>query len=94
MPTSSSDMATPPVTIVAPAKSKRTGDYPEVEYRSRPKVLKANSREGKEDKENKLTRLMEYLAKIQGRKFTGYIKVNFSQGSIGRIERFEEILNK
>jgi hypothetical protein len=24
--------------------------------------------------------------------FTGYIKVNFTQGGIGRVEKFEEIL--
>ena len=24
--------------------------------------------------------------------FTGYVKINFSQGSIGRVEKFEEIL--
>jgi hypothetical protein len=37
---------------------------------------------------------MAYLDSIRGQNFTGYIKVNFSQGSIGRIERFEEILRK
>ena len=26
--------------------------------------------------------------------FTGYIKLNFSQGAIGRIEKYEEILKK
>jgi len=25
-------------------------------------------------------------------KFTGYLKVNFSRGTIGRVEKFEEIL--
>ena len=24
--------------------------------------------------------------------FTGYLKINFSQGSIGRVEKFQEIL--
>ena len=47
-----------------------------------------------EARQNKLTRLIEYLTSIQENKFTGYIKVNYSQGSIGRIERFEEILSK
>ena len=28
------------------------------------------------------------------KKFTGYIKLNFTRGRIGRIERFEEILKK
>ena len=42
----------------------------------------------------KMKRLMEYLQGIQDQNFTGYIKVNFSQGSVGRIEKFEEILSK
>jgi NADH:ubiquinone oxidoreductase subunit E len=42
----------------------------------------------------KITRLVEYLQSIQDQNFTGYIKVNFSQGSVGRIEKFEEILSK
>jgi hypothetical protein len=54
----------------------------------RPKVVK-NSSNGSSDKFRKLSR---YLESIQGDKFTGYIKINFSQGSIGRIEKFEEIL--
>jgi len=40
----------------------------------------------------KLERLMEYLESSKEKKFTGYIKINFSQGVIGRIEKFEEIL--
>jgi hypothetical protein len=54
------------------------------------------SKETLKDKksEKKLKRLMEYLKGIQTENFTGYIKVNFSQGSVGRVERFEEILRK
>lgn len=40
----------------------------------------------------KMERLMEYLENSREKKFTGYIKINFSQGVIGRIEKFEEIL--
>ena len=40
----------------------------------------------------KLVRLMEVMKSLADEKFTGYIKVNFSQGGIGRIEKFEEIL--
>ena len=40
----------------------------------------------------KLMRLMEVMKILVNEKFTGYIKVNFSQGGIGRIEKFEEIL--
>ena len=48
----------------------------------------------KEKKSNKLKRIFEYLAGIHGENFTGYIKINFTQGNIGRVERFEEILKK
>jgi hypothetical protein len=40
----------------------------------------------------KFSKLIDYLNALQGNGFTGYIKVNFSQGSIGRIEKFEEVL--
>ena len=38
-----------------------------------------------------LERLMEYLDELQKMKFTGQIKINYTQGSIGRVEKFEEI---
>ena len=44
--------------------------------------------------QSKLQKLTDYLFKVNEDKFTGYIKVNFSQGSVGRIEKFEEILKK
>lgn len=44
--------------------------------------------------EDKHEKLIEYLKTLQEKKFTGYIKVNYSQGSVGRIEKFEEILKK
>jgi hypothetical protein len=91
MSKSSSDTATPPVTVVQAGKEKNDNHCPEVEYRSRPRVIKPDPRESNA---NKMTRLVKYLAGIQNQKFTGYIKVNFTQGSIGRIERFEEILSK
>jgi hypothetical protein len=43
-------------------------------------------------KQEKMTKLAEVLKILMEEKFTGYIKVNFSQGGIGRIEKFEEIL--
>jgi hypothetical protein len=54
----------------------------------RPKIIKnkicrANIR---------MKRLVEYLETTKEQKFTGYIKINFSQGGISRIEKFEEIL--
>ncbi|MEW6427392.1 MAG: hypothetical protein AB1568_05085 [Thermodesulfobacteriota bacterium] len=41
---------------------------------------------------DKHARLLEYLALVGKDQFTGYIKINYSQGNIGRIEKFEEIL--
>jgi hypothetical protein len=46
------------------------------------------------DKSQKLSRLLEYLKSLNDEQFTGYLKINFSQGSIARIERFEEISKK
>ena len=39
-------------------------------------------------------RLVEHLQAMSEEKFTGYIKIKYSQGSIGRVERFEEILKR
>lgn len=43
------------------------------------------------NKIEKHDRLVEMLHSLTCNEFTGYIKVNFSQGGIGRIEKFEEI---
>ena len=43
-------------------------------------------------KSDKLADLLEHLDKLKKRKFTGYIKINFTQGTLARIEQFEEIL--
>lgn len=43
----------------------------------------------------KMSRLVDLIHAIQEmneKEFTGYLKINFSQGGIGRIEKFEEIL--
>jgi hypothetical protein len=81
-----------------PVQNDRSGDnksphHPKGATPLQPKVevVKAVSRKGRA---NKLTKLMAYLEGIGDQNFTGYIKVNFSQGSIGRVERFEEILRK
>ena len=42
----------------------------------------------------RLKKVAQYLKGLQTTKFTGYIKVNFSQGSIAKIEKFEEVLKK
>ncbi|HBG04797.1 MAG: hypothetical protein A2075_11640 [Geobacteraceae bacterium GWC2_58_44] len=44
---------------------------------------------------NRMSRLADLLSAIQEMtetEFTGHIKINFSQGGIGRIEKYEEIL--
>lgn len=41
---------------------------------------------------DKLSRLVDVLQEMVDGEFTGHIKINFSQGGIGRIEKFEEIL--
>ena len=48
----------------------------------------------KKGSSEKLPRLLEIIRVLADEKFTGYIKVNFSQGGIGRIEKFEEILRE
>lgn len=49
---------------------------------------------GDVQKKKKLQRLMEYLHDLNQGKFTGHIRVNFTQGNIGRVEKFEEVLKK
>ena len=50
--------------------------------------------EGEKKKPDKLSRLWSVINGLITSEFTGYIKLNFTQGSIGRIEKFEEILKK
>lgn len=45
-------------------------------------------------KDDKLNRLSIVLQALQQEGFTGYIKINFTQGSVGRVEKFEEILKR
>ena len=51
-----------------------------------------NRRDRKVCQLEKFRKLVDFLELIKEQNFTGYIKVNFPQGSIGRIEKFEEIL--
>jgi hypothetical protein len=43
---------------------------------------------------DKLLSLTEILRSLGDGGFTGYIKINYTQGNIGRVEKFEEILKK
>ena len=40
---------------------------------------------------DRMTRLVDVIMKLIAGEFTGYIKINFTQGSLGRIEKFEEL---
>jgi len=40
---------------------------------------------------DRMTRLLEVIENLIESEITGYIKINFTQGSLGRIEKFEEI---
>jgi len=46
----------------------------------------------KEKQLEKMEKLVEVMTDLMGEEFTGHIKINFSQGGIGRVEKFEEIL--
>lgn len=58
-----------------------------------PQAIRAPSaKKASKDKEERLRELVQYLRDLQKDKFTGYVKANFSQGSLGRIEKYEEVL--
>lgn len=62
---------------------------------NRGKVRDSKSREPtgvKGPQNDRLTQLWEMLSSLNNDRFTGYIKINYSQGSIGRVEKFEEVL--
>jgi hypothetical protein len=39
---------------------------------------------------DRMKKLAEAIKKLLDEQFSGSIKINFSQGSIGRVEKFEE----
>ncbi|OGP13049.1 MAG: hypothetical protein A2052_04100 [Deltaproteobacteria bacterium GWA2_54_12] len=43
---------------------------------------------------DKLPKLIDMIKALVEKRFTGYIKINFTRGAIGRVEKFEEILKK
>ncbi len=87
MTSSNSGSGQPVVPPQDQGEKKEKIQQPQVAYRVRPRVIKP-------EKLDKLQRLIDYLKEVNDEKFTGYIKVNYTQGAIGRIERFEEILSK
>jgi len=40
----------------------------------------------------KLTKLVHIIQSLTDTKFTGYIKIKFTRGGVGKVEKFEEIL--
>lgn len=42
----------------------------------------------------KLKKIVDMVKVLMDRKFTGYIKINFTRGTVERVEKFEEILKK
>jgi hypothetical protein len=42
---------------------------------------------------DRMQRLIQMLKTLIDCKFSGYIKINFSQGSLGRVEKSEEFVD-
>ena len=42
----------------------------------------------------KIEKVLELLGDLKKKQFTGFIRINYSQGGITRIEKNEEILRK
>ncbi|HVO67134.1 MAG TPA: hypothetical protein VMT12_11670 [Syntrophales bacterium] len=42
----------------------------------------------------KLKKIIDMIKALMDKKFTGYIKINFKSGHVGKMEKFEEILKK
>jgi len=43
------------------------------------------------DKHDKFDKLFDILKELKKSEFTGSLKINFSQGGVGRIEKLEEM---
>jgi hypothetical protein len=46
------------------------------------------------DKHDKFDKLFDILKDLRLKEFTGSLKINFSQGGVGRIEKLEEMVLK
>lgn len=96
MPNDDSDPGDPPI---GAADDRRIGirepQRCKVNMQSQPQVIERRRRPKADGEENaKLQRLVQELRTCEGGRFTGYIKINYSQGTIARVEKFEEILKK
>jgi hypothetical protein len=43
---------------------------------------------------DKLTRIINMIKELRDKKFTGSIKISITRGTVGKVEKFEEILKK
>lgn len=43
---------------------------------------------------DKLTKIIDMIETLMDKKFTGFIKINFTRGTVAKVEKFEEILKK
>lgn len=58
------------------------------------KIVKKRPKQEKPSKIKKLEMIAAELENLAGAGFTGYVKINYSQGAVGRVEKFEEILKQ
>ncbi len=59
---------------------------------NKPVLIKSGYRgKGTGNRMGRLADLMSVIQEMNEQEFTGHIKINFSQGGIGRIEKYEEI---
>ena len=59
---------------------------------NKPVLIKSGYRgKGTGARMSRMTDLMKIIQEMNEQEFTGHIKINFSQGGIGRIEKYEEI---
>jgi hypothetical protein len=42
----------------------------------------------------KLAKIAQMIKSLMDKKFTGHIKINFTRGTVSKVEKFEEILKK
>ena len=55
-------------------------------------IVKKSIKRERPNKFERMKLLIQEMEILTEASFTGYVKINFSQGSIGRVEKFEEIL--
>ncbi|MCB2182766.1 MAG: hypothetical protein KQH63_12105 [Desulfobulbaceae bacterium] len=53
--------------------------------------LSAPTDNKQQQRDDRTQELIKHLVHLTANRFTGYVRINFSQGSVGRVEKFEEI---